>query len=300
MKTRRTAFTLIELLVVISIIAILASLLIPAVTMVRESARAADCANNLRQLGLFMEDYASEHYGLYPPANIHDHYSWLPKPIQGVHGWTIQGTGHHGWALYLGEYMKVEAKDQWGHRKFITDVFLCKSVPWTPNITAADFRAETIKICYGMNVAMLGPNSCSTRSGWPGWGVGIDGFHDNKRHQDLITNPSQVIHLAEHWGYNRDGSLTDKNCFDDADWTTPPNVVRPFDGGDRAPAKVPAGFSPIDPPDEREAGRAFRIAHRNRSNFLFVDGHVASMDPWKTVGPTMDTSDANLMWTGRY
>jgi prepilin-type N-terminal cleavage/methylation domain-containing protein/prepilin-type processing-associated H-X9-DG protein len=54
---RRTGFTLIELLVVIAIIAVLIALLLPAVQAAREAARRAQCANNLKQIGLGLANY---------------------------------------------------------------------------------------------------------------------------------------------------------------------------------------------------------------------------------------------------
>ena len=54
---RRPGFTLIELLVVIAIIAVLIALLLPAVQAAREAARRAQCANNLKQLGIALHNY---------------------------------------------------------------------------------------------------------------------------------------------------------------------------------------------------------------------------------------------------
>ena len=100
---RKAAFTLIELLVVISIIAILIALLLPALARARILAERIQCASNLQQIGVAMQEYANEYRGRYPLADVgeypfQDTIYWNQEtyPTAGLSLLYYDSFGHQG------------------------------------------------------------------------------------------------------------------------------------------------------------------------------------------------------------
>lgn len=100
---RRHGFTLIELLVVIAIIAILVALLLPAVQQAREAARRTQCKNNLKQLGLALQNY-HDSYNTFPIGAG----SGRPNVSESLYV-QISGTARAPWTVAILPYLEKTA-----------------------------------------------------------------------------------------------------------------------------------------------------------------------------------------------
>jgi prepilin-type N-terminal cleavage/methylation domain-containing protein len=115
-KARGRGFTLVELLVVIAIIGILVALLLPAVQAAREAARRAQCVNNVRQIGIAVQNY-------------HDTYKHQPQyhaalPNNATQTYADYSYGWRGaiWTVLILPFMEEQALyDRFDKTKKMTD-----------------------------------------------------------------------------------------------------------------------------------------------------------------------------------
>lgn len=99
--SRNRFFTLIELLIVIAIIAILASMLLPALAKARKTAKLINCTNNLKTIGLISTMYANDNNGFFPPFATSRFFSYTFVPGSSA---SVTKTLDVFWKYFIGDY----------------------------------------------------------------------------------------------------------------------------------------------------------------------------------------------------
>lgn len=117
----RRAFTLIELLVVIAIIAVLASMLLPAVAKAKGKAHGITCINNLKQWGLAMQMYVTDHDDYLPPEGT-------GTTLNQQTGWYVALPKQ----MNLGDYFQMEWRTN-ANAPVGRSIWICPSNPRRSN-----------------------------------------------------------------------------------------------------------------------------------------------------------------------
>lgn len=293
----RAGFTLVELLVVIAIIGILIGLLLPAVQSAREAARAAQCQNNLKQIGLGFINHHSR-VGWYPTSGWG--YGWIGDPDR---GFGVQQPG--GWMYNLLPFIEQQAirdlgagKDATTKRAALRQVkesviggTICPTrrriqaypaVEGSLNSDSATVQAKTDYAGNGGEIVQTyyGPGSLGegdTTHPWPAWieyHTGITHLRSNVRLAHVRDGASNTYMVGEkylepkHYYTGADGA--DNNAmYQGHDW----DILR----------WTYSNFPPRRDRDNAQCWECFGSAHPAGCYFVFVDGSVHligfSVDP---------------------
>ena len=185
-------FTLIELLVVIAIIAILAGMLLPALSKAKQKATGIACLNNSKQLTLAAHLYGTDFRDLIPPNYLGDTNAWIGGNVAALPGATNQLDIKNGRLFPYNGSLKIY--------QCPSDQFVLKS--GTKTLSASRVRSYSLSGMMGINTPFA-----------------VDSVHpgipENKRFSDVILpGPSQALFFIDEQSYPDIGK-TDLNSIDD-------------------------------------------------------------------------------------
>lgn len=250
---KELSFTLIELLVVIAIIAILAAILMPALSSARERGKSVQCSSNLKQLGLgnagYMQDYNTWYHPTYFSKKAASDTNRADLTIGNpVNGGSNSGT--EGWPFFMGssaqrsKQLKYVSADI--NKK--NTVFVCPNDPDPTGLTGGESLGDIVYYSYAVNVFVAGDYSSAR----------YDGIWMNAAtfgHPKVKKRPSQIAHYADINDFRSSGRKRYKFNYKNADNKLNPANVESWEDMTRTPANL-------------------GNRHNNNVNVCFADGHV--------------------------